>query len=176
MNDPYNDSPYPNGFSGPIGLPSPEQAAEMNPPATPANSQQPGESRASWKDRTFAEHYGMGSNKLAETIEVEAQKRIEVRAKLDQLEKAVLDACYDAAAHEATPHYRRMMEVAQRADNGLAAPGEAGDMFSELETSTGGVGGLADLILKTLELPAKRQQAVEAYYNYRSMAESMGLV
>lgn len=137
-------------------------------------AQQPGESRESWKERTFAAHYGMGSAKLAETNEVEAQKRIEVRAKLDQLEKAVLDAVYAEAQFKAMPEYQRMMNFAEKYDTVGTTEDEAREFFDDLEATTH-PGGFSALITKSLTLPAEREQAGKAYHEYRSMVESLGL-
>ena len=137
-------------------------------------AQQPGESRESWKERTFAAHYGMGSAKLDQLDEVEAQKRIKVRAKLDQLEKAVLDAVYAEAQFKAMPEYQRMMNFAEKDETQGTTESEVKEFFDDLK-ATSHPGGFAALIVRSLTLPAEREQAVKAYHEYRSMAESLWL-
>ena len=138
-------------------------------------AQQPGESRESWKERTFAHHYGMGSAKLAQTNPVEAQKRVEVRAKLDQLERAVLDIVHEEQVFVSSAQYKRMMSLA-RSRKEEPSEGEVESIFDEIKEAEGGYDGFAGFLIKSMELPQQRKQAVNAYSEYRSMAESLGLV
>lgn len=118
------------------------------------------------------------SNKSAQRADInldpQAQKRIEVRAKLDQLEKAVLDAVYDEAEFKTMPEYQRMINFAEKDDTVGTTEGEVREFFDDLKSTTQ-PGGFAALIVRSLTLPAEREQAVKAYHEYRSMAESLGL-
>jgi len=102
------------------------------------------------------------------------QKRIEVRAKLDQLEKKVLDAIYAEAQFKVLPEYQRMINFAEKDEVQGSTEGEIKEFFDDLKATTQ-PGGFASLIVRSLTLPAEREQAVKAYREYRSMAESLGL-
>lgn len=102
------------------------------------------------------------------------QKKIEVRAKLDQLEKEVLDAVYQEAVFTSSPIYKRAMSLADK--NQEPSDEEVTGIFEEIKNSEGGTQGFAEFIMKSLEMPAKRQRAVSTYVEYRSMAEGLGLV
>lgn len=101
------------------------------------------------------------------------QKRVEVRAKLDQLSQTVLDLIHEEQVFVSSAQYTRMMSLAK---NGDPSDSEIDSVFSEIKEAEGGYDGFAGFLIKSMELPAKRKQAVQAYSEYRSMAESLGLL